>query len=63
VKISQQTGGDGWVPLAAGKEFEAGKKGFVRLFNDTEEQAAVVVADAVAFLYVGAGKASQTANR
>lgn len=63
VRLNQKTGGNDWTLLAAGKEFEAGKKGSVRLFNDVEEQTSVVVADAVAFVYVGGSNNSQTVQR
>ncbi len=53
VRINQKTGGNDWVLLAAGQEFDAGKSGSVRLMNDVPEPSAVVVSDAVAFVYVG----------
>jgi uncharacterized repeat protein (TIGR02543 family) len=63
VKINQKTGGDDWVLLASMQEFDPGKGGYVRLFNDVEEKSAVVVSDAVAFVYVGGSSGSQTAKK
>jgi uncharacterized repeat protein (TIGR02543 family) len=62
VKLSQKTGGNDWVLLAPAQEFEAGKSGYVRLFSDVEEPSAVIVSDAVAFVYVG-GPSGQSAKK
>jgi hypothetical protein len=54
-KVNQQTGGNDWVLLAPAKTFDAGKKSdvYVKLLPTIEEDSAVVVADAVAFVYAG----------
>ncbi len=64
VKIDQQKSGNDWVLLAPGVEFAKGKDGYVRLTNyEMDENSAVVVADAVAFVYVGGAGSAQTAQR
>ncbi len=54
--INQQNKGGEWVSIASGVEFEAGKKSnqYVELNNGTgDSSSAMVVADAVAFIYTG----------
>lgn len=55
--VNQQTRGGEWFQIADGVEFDAGKKDkqFVQVDNGTgtETAGAMVVADAVAFVYVG----------
>ena len=63
VKVNEKTGGNDWVLLATAQEFDAGKSGSVRVMNDVEETSAVVVADAVAFVYVGGASGGQTARK
>jgi hypothetical protein len=53
VKVNQQVNGGDWVPIANGIEFDSGKKGYVKLSNMTGSANSVVVADSVAFVYVG----------
>ncbi|MDB6026599.1 MAG: xly 1 [Verrucomicrobiales bacterium] len=53
VNVNQQVRGGDWVPIANGVEFEAGTKGYVKLSNATGSVNYVVVADSVAFVYVG----------
>lgn len=53
VKVNQQLNGGDWFPIASGIEFDAGKKGYVKLSNVTGQPNFVVVADSVAFVYVG----------
>jgi uncharacterized repeat protein (TIGR02543 family) len=54
-KINQRVKGGEWVPIASGVQFEAGKKSnqYAELSAKTEDSAVVVIADAVAFVYVG----------
>ncbi|MBA4146658.1 MAG: hypothetical protein H0X66_00980 [Verrucomicrobia bacterium] len=55
--VNQQTGGGEWFQIASGAEFDAGKsdKQFAQVSNGTgnETAGAMVVADAVAFVYIG----------
>jgi hypothetical protein len=53
VKVNQQVNGGDWFPIASGVEFEAGTNGYVKLSNQTGFINSVVVADSVAFVYVG----------
>ncbi len=53
VKVNQQVNGGDWVPIANAVEFDSGKKGYVKLSNLTGTVNSVVVADSVAFVYVG----------
>ncbi len=53
--IDQQKQGGEWIQIANGVEFDAGKsdKQYAEVNNGTGSEGAVVVADAVAFVYVG----------
>ncbi|MDB6026526.1 MAG: hypothetical protein JWM68_2749 [Verrucomicrobiales bacterium] len=53
VQVDQRANGREWFQIAAGREFEAGKKGYVRVTGKAEPIPSVVVADSVAFVYVG----------
>ena len=53
VKVNQQINGGDWFPIATAVEFDAGRKGYVKLSNQTGSANSVVVADSVAFVYVG----------
>lgn len=53
IQVDQTANGGRWTLLASGKEFESGKKGHVRLSNKGTPAKSVVVADAVAFVFVG----------
>ncbi len=53
VKVNQQINGGDWFQIGAGVEFERGRKGYVRLSNISSQVNYVVVADSVAFVYMG----------
>jgi hypothetical protein len=50
--VNQTTNGGAWLKIAGGKPFDQGTNGFVRLTNLAGPIPSVVVADAVAFVYV-----------
>lgn len=54
ISVNQTKNGGDWFLLAAGREFEQGTNGYVRLSNNAQPIPSVVIADGVAFVYVGA---------
>jgi uncharacterized repeat protein (TIGR02543 family) len=53
VPVNQTVNGGKWFLLTSDKEFDRGTNGYVRLTNQADPASAVVVADGVAFVYVG----------
>lgn len=59
IPVNQQANGGTWNLLVAAKPFVAGTSGYVKVGNGTGEASKVVMADAVAFVYVPTGTDTQ----